>query len=188
LEVSADKHVSYRNTIVLKPGVLNEVLAFLSRQTVTYVWTVEPVQIEERVTISVQAIFEVSVPVPVIVVTPTLIDLSPLTRPGQTLQVDVKVANHGLIAWQGVNIAFQDNPDYELVPLIKDVGVIPAQSEVIVPVVARRKDSTTALARSSAGKTQHSLESSVICNLFGWISGWYPCGPQNVNNSTSMQG
>ena len=64
--------------------------------------------IEERVVISVQAIFETFVPKPVIVVTPTLIDLSSLTVPGQTMQVDVHMANHGLIAWQGVKINFDD--------------------------------------------------------------------------------
>ncbi len=45
IEVTADKHTTYRATHLLKAGLTNEVQTFLSRQTVTYTWTVEPVQI-----------------------------------------------------------------------------------------------------------------------------------------------
>lgn len=157
------------------------------RQVVTYVWTVEPVTIEERVTISVQATFEVNVPIPVIVVTPTLIDLSSLTRPGQTMQVDVKMANHGLIAWQGVKISFEDHPTYELKPLIEDVGVIAANSEVIVPVLARYKGS--AFSTAAAGIRKAATQSTGSpCNIYGQVSGYYPCGGRQVNNATTLQG
>lgn len=184
LEVSAPSHSTYKNTVNLQPGITNEFETFLPRQVVTYVWTVEPVEIEERVTISVNAIFETFVPKPVIVVTPTLIDLSLLTRPGQTMQVDIKMANHGIIGWQGVNLDFQDNPEYEIVPLIKDVGIIPAHSEVTVPVLARRKESA-----GLAGRTKSVKSASYDpCKVFGWVQGWYPCGPNQVKDATSLQG
>jgi hypothetical protein len=143
------------------------------------------VEIEELITISVEATFETFVPKPVIVVTPTTIDLSSLTRPGQTMQVDVHMANHGLIAWRGVTIGFDDNSLYELKPLVEDVGMIPAQSEIIVPVVARYKGTTAA--PSFRGRRVQK-DSSDPCNLYGWVRGWYPCGPRQVNDATSMQG
>ncbi len=193
LEVSADKHNGYRNTVILEAGVLNHEQAFLSRQVVSYIWTVEPVEIEERVRISVEATFEVNVPAPVIVVTPTLIDLSSLTRPGQTMQVNVKMANHGLIAMQGVNLSFLDNDTFELKPLIENVGTLAAQSEVIVPVIARYKDSSAVQLASGIGQR---LGASMVqaaafvpsCKVYGSVSGWFKCGLQQIMKSTSLQG
>jgi subtilase family serine protease len=175
VEVSAKDHTSYRNTVVLEAGVRNQHQAFLSRQVVTYAWTVEPVTIEERVTISVEATFEANVPIPVIVVSPTLIDLSPLTRLGQTMQVDVKMTNHGLIAWQGVHIGFENHPIYEIKALIQDVGIIAAHSEVTVPLLITYK-------------SEAAFRAAPPCNVYGQVSGYYPCGGRQVTGATTIQG
>jgi hypothetical protein len=48
IEVSADRHNSYRGTHLVLSGTTNEVSTFISRQTVRYTWTVERIEIEDR--------------------------------------------------------------------------------------------------------------------------------------------
>src|SRR5207244_1444654 len=88
----------------------------------------------------------------------------------------------------GVNLAFEDNPTYELKPLINDVGIIAAQSEVIVPVIARYKDTGAAAAKTSRGPlVQAQAFGSGCIPILGQASGYYRCGLQQVINSTILQ-
>jgi hypothetical protein len=136
LEVTADRHSSYRQNVLLAPGQTNEVLAFLSRQTVQYVWTVEPVEIEDRYEIRIDTTFETVVPVPVVVVEPALVDLSRIT--GDSAQIDFKISNHGLIDAREFTFTFESHPLWEIKPFLTDVGILPARSTLTVPVTIRR--------------------------------------------------
>ena len=138
LEASAPDHSGYRNTVFIQPGGLNERQVFLSRETVRYIWTVETTEIPERSNIIVQTRFEANVPAPVIVVEPTVINIASLTVPRQQMQVNVKISNQGLIAWQGVKFGFDANPNFEVKPLIEDIGTLAAHGELVVPVTITR--------------------------------------------------
>jgi hypothetical protein len=76
VEVRADQHISYRNTVLVRAGITEEVRAFLSRETVRYLWTVEPTEIEDRTRISIETVFETVVPIPVVTIEPNVIDLA----------------------------------------------------------------------------------------------------------------
>ena len=104
LEVTADKHTTYRATHLLKAGLTNEVQAFLSRQTVTYTWTVEPVTIEDRYKVTIETTFETVVPMPVITIEPAVIDLAEITA--DETHLDIKITNHGLIAAGNTRLGF----------------------------------------------------------------------------------
>jgi len=48
LEVRAEKHGTFRQPVQIEAGKVKEVVAFMPRQLVTYTWTVEPVEIQDR--------------------------------------------------------------------------------------------------------------------------------------------
>lgn len=136
VEISADKHTRERLNPLVAAGQTNLVTAFLSRQTVEYNWTVVPTEIEDRTSIVIETIFETVVPVPVVTVEPSFIDLLDFT--GDEMQVDIAISNHGLIAAQDMNIGFDAHPDFTFTPLVSELGTLPAQSSLVVPVTIRR--------------------------------------------------
>ncbi|MGB7328482.1 MAG: Ig-like domain-containing protein [Rubripirellula sp.] len=137
LEVSADSHETFRETIRVQPGITNDKLVFISRQAVTYNWTVEEIEIEDRYLIDIEALFETNVPMPV-VHTDAKFDLAPLQQVGQEMQVLVRVTNDGLIAVNDVALNFGDHPYYSFEALVDSIDVLPAKTELTIPVIVRR--------------------------------------------------
>ena len=138
IEVRAEDHNSYSNTVFIEAGKTNTIRAYLSMQTVQATWTVVETEIEDHCEIVIETEFETNVPAPVVTVTPGYIDLAPLTAPGQRMQIDVTIENHGLIQAEDVEISFGDHPMYEFSPLIENVGILPAKSSITVPVIIER--------------------------------------------------
>jgi len=137
LEVRAEKHGTFRQPVQIEAGKVKEVVAFMPRQLVTYTWTVEPVEIQDRYKISIEAVFETHVPAPVVTVDPPYV-LVPVME-GLTTVVNFTVTNHGLIAALGTQINFGTSDEFYIIPLIKDIGTLAAQSSTVVPVLFRRK-------------------------------------------------
>src|SRR5690606_19027828 len=121
IDVIAEKHTSYRQTFFVEPGITNELVAFVSRETVRYVWKVEPVEIEDHYKITIETEFETVVPTPVITVEPSVIDLGEITA--AVTQVDIKITNHGLIQAENFRLHFPTHPQWEFTPLIEEIGV-----------------------------------------------------------------
>ena len=136
LELTADKHTTYRGTQLVQAGQTNEVTAFLSRQTVTYTWTVEPIQIEDRYKITVETTFETVVPLPVVTIDPPVIDLAEITT--AETQVMVTITNHGLIAANNTRLSFPTHPLWEFRPLLTQIGTLPAHSGLTIPLIIRK--------------------------------------------------
>ena len=136
IEATADKHASYRATHLVEGGKVNDVRAFLSRQTVTYAWTVVPVQIEDHYKITIDTTFETVVPIPVITVEPAVIDLAEITADESV--VNMKVTNHGLIAANATKLNFPTHPLWSFTPAIDQVGTLPAMSSITIPVTIRK--------------------------------------------------
>jgi hypothetical protein len=136
IDATADRHATFRTTKLVTAGIANEVQAFLSRQTVTYFWNIIPTQIPDHYSIIIDTTFETNVPLPVLVMTPTVIDLDDITT--NEAIVNVTVTNHGLLAANDVQLNYPSHPKWEFTPLIRDLGVLPAQSSITVPVRIRR--------------------------------------------------
>ena len=68
LEVTADKHDSYKNTILVDPGKENKVVINLSFQAITYSWEVVETEVEDQYEIKTEVKYETNVPAPVLVV------------------------------------------------------------------------------------------------------------------------
>ncbi|RLC24499.1 MAG: hypothetical protein DRH93_04425 [Deltaproteobacteria bacterium] len=137
LEVKADRHGTHREVIEITAGEELEITAFLPRQLVTYNWSVEPIEIEDTYKIALEAVFETHVPAPVITVEPRT-SVCPVIH-GRTTTIDVTITNHGLIAVNGMTFTFDSHPLYYVIPMIQDIGVLPAMTSIVVPVKIRRK-------------------------------------------------
>jgi hypothetical protein len=130
LRITADNHDTYENNLFIGAGDTEDIRAFLSRQAVRYKWTVTPIKIEDRYTISIESVFETNVPVPTVVIEPSFIDLDPLQVVGQVIQVDVKATNHGLIAANDIDLHFGSHPFYRFEPLLNQIGTLAAKSSI----------------------------------------------------------
>jgi hypothetical protein len=134
LRVTADNHDSYEHTFYLGAGETESIQAFLSRQTVKYIWTVTPTEIEDKYTISIESVFETDVPIPVVTIDPPLIDLQDLQVVGQVMQMNMTLTNHGLIAANDIKLDFTSHPFYKLEPLLNQVDSLAAKSSLTIPV------------------------------------------------------
>ncbi len=179
LEVRADDHETFRQTIEIDAGENEVIESFLSRQTVKYIWTVTPTEIEDEYHIQVESVFETNVPIPTIVVEPGSIDLGDLQVKGQVKQVDMTLTNHGLIGADDVKLLFNEEPnlhldlppEYKIEPLIESIDRLEAKSSITVPVrITRIADD--------------SPESP--CNLTGSVEWSYLAGSSRVGKSTPI--
>ena len=148
LQVSALKHETVRQTVYVTPGGLVDQEIFLHRQAVSYTWTVVPTEIQDHYTIQLQTTFETEVPMPVVTVDQPF--LMPMVLPGYATQFTLTLRNHGLINAEHVQVKAPSDPDFVITPLIDEIPVLAAKSEVTIPCTIRLSDA--AMARYSAGE------------------------------------
>jgi hypothetical protein len=180
IDVTADKHASFRDLVRLEPGVTNLVTALMARQSVTYTWTVVPILIEDRYTITVETVFETAVPKPVVTIEPNIIDLANFA--GTEQQINLTLRNHGLIAAQNTMLLFPEHSRWTFTPLISNVGVLPAQSTLVIPLTIRKLagDGGSAGAEGGSGGAKDS------CSLPAKIEWDTPCGDTAIHNTLSL--
>jgi hypothetical protein len=176
LEIKADRRDTFRQTIQLDAGETENIDAFLSRQTVQYIWNVIPTEIEDKYNIRVESVFETDVPIPVVVIDPPLIDYGDLQVIGQVKQVDMTITNHGLIAAQDLKLQFAEHPFYKVEPLIEDIGSLGAKSSLTIPIrITRIADFDTLTSNSNELATLATTTPSVSCSLPGFLQYIIPC-------------
>lgn len=181
IEGAADDHNPNRATILVVAGDTTESRLFLPRHTVQYIWHVEPTQIEDHTRITIEAVFETEVPVPVITIDPPIIDLADVA--GEIAQVDLKITNHGLVAAEAMRLQFDANPRWEIKPLIEHLGTLPARSSITVPVLIRRLTGgaklLSAAPQDSSGQAQLALPDPIDqgCAMGARLLWELLCGP-----------
>lgn len=131
LHVSAEGHAPYRRNVLVGAGVQTHQEALMNRTVVQFIWNVTPTEIEDRTHITIESVFETVVPLPVVTVEPSVIDLSNYPNGGV---INLSITNHGLIAAQDTQLTFSDFDCWRLTPLISDIGTLPARSAVVIPV------------------------------------------------------
>ncbi len=171
--VTADEHTPYRGTVLVHPGRTNAVTAFVGRQTVRYVFTVVPTEIEDRTRIEITTVFETFVPIPVLTVDPPFVDLGAWS--GVSTQINVTLENHGLIAAQNVRFTLPEHPDVTFSSPITAVGTLAARTAIQIPLVLRR----TGAARASLAGLRSDPEADP-----GAASGHAPSAPLVGGGST----
>ncbi len=195
LEVTAPKHTSYRGPVVIVPGTTNSAEAFISRQTVTYQWTVVPVEIQDTYRVQLESVFETEVPIPnVIVENPRIM---PLVIAGRETQFEIRLRNEGLIAANGVRLNVPATGRFVVTPLVDEIGTIPAKGSLTIPVAIRLRSTLPSfgplaaeramdmvLAGGSGGGEGDTCEfdTGIPCvpKIPISVGYYYVCGPNNV--------
>ena len=117
-----------------------EVTVFIQRQTVTYTWSVTPVTYQDTYVLVVEADFETHVPIPVVTVTPTEVDLEELEL-GFISSFQVNITNHGLIRADDIGLQLpNDHPFLEFTTSMSELGNLEALSSVTLTVQVSRKN------------------------------------------------
>lgn len=109
VRVSAEKHDSYRNNLLVDPGTETKKVVNLSYEAINIDWKVEETEIQDEYEIKTNVKFETQVPVPVVELTvPDRIYTENL-RKGESLIFNATLTNKGLIAAKDVQLLLPEN-------------------------------------------------------------------------------
>lgn len=171
--VTAAKHDSYRQNVVVSPSTITDHMATISYQAVSMNWDVVETEVEDEYDIVTTVTFETQVPVPVIIMTlPDSIYLEEIGY-GKSVMFNVVLRNEGLIAAQNTNLQLPEVEGFTFTPLVEFEGVVVgAQQSYVIPVrVTRNADSQSQQARRRA-----SSSSGVPCSGSASANFEWPCG------------
>ena len=139
LFIEAPDHLTLSQIIVTSEDSPTLIL-FMQRQTVTYTWSVTPVEFQDTYVLTIEADFVTHVPVPVVTVTPSEIDLEELEL-GFVSSVQLNITNHGLIRANDTAIELpNDHPFLEFSVPLRDLGYLEPLSSTIVTIQIDRKN------------------------------------------------
>jgi len=169
IEVQAPSHSEARGTVFVTAGRRLSIKAFLPREAVHYSWSVTPTLIKDHYEITLVTTFETHVPMPVITVEPAILDMNLLADGSK--QVDFTITNHGLVAAEEVTLTFDQHAHYEFVMPTGDLGVLAAQTSLVVPVLIRLKTPSSALA-----SRQMAIENPICTPVTSLTTYWISCG------------
>ena len=109
VRVSAEKHDSYSNNLLVDPGTETKKVVNLSYEAINIDWKVEETEIQDEYEIKTNVKFETQVPVPVVELTvPDRIYTENL-RKGESLIFNATLTNKGLIAAKNVQLLLPEN-------------------------------------------------------------------------------
>lgn len=109
VRVSAEKHDSYSNNLLVDPGTETKKVVNLSYEAINIDWKVEETEIQDEYEIKTNVKFETQVPVPVVELTvPERINTENL-RKGESLIFNATLTNKGLIAAKDVQLLLPEN-------------------------------------------------------------------------------
>ena len=182
VDVTAPQHDRWSTNVYVNAGRETFRQGFLSRQWVSYSWTVEEVEIQDVYRVSIETVFETNVPAPVVTISPGVLDVQDLIALGQSKTVNFTIQNHGLINADHGLLNFGDHPFYEITPLVENIGLIPAKSSLTVPVMVRRigtfddEGNVITLNRDGSRSSRAAPRANVPCGFSGKLSYDYVCG------------
>lgn len=142
LHVTADRHDSYDQNVLVSPGETTEHLATISYQAIRVDWTVEETEVEDEYDITTKLTYETQVPVPVVEMnSPDAIILADINR-GKSALFNVVLRNRGLIAAQNVQYTPPTADGFVFMPMVEYEGftLAPEQSYVIPVLVMHEED------------------------------------------------
>ena len=147
VNVTADKHESYRNNILIDPGTTTTKVVCLSYQAITVSWDVEETEVEDEYNIVTTVQYETNVPAPVVeVIEPDKLELAHMGA-GESQIYYAILTNKGLITANHTKYTIPERVSgFKWEPLVEctDFQLAPQQSYAIpvkVTSMGRQKDS-----------------------------------------------
>lgn len=139
--VTAPKHDSYRQNLIVSPGETTTHQAYLSYQAINVSWNVVETEVEDVYDITTSLTYETQVPVPVVIVEkPDTIPLD-LLAPGESMLINVVMWNKGLIAANDVYFKLQEVEGFTYTPLAatSDITLAAGASHTIPIIIANNR-------------------------------------------------
>lgn len=140
VSVSAEKHDSYSNNLLVDPGTETKKVVNLSYEAINIDWKVEETEIQDEYEIKTNVKFETHVPVPVVELTvPERINTEDL-REGESLIFNATLTNKGLIAAKDVQLLLPNDLKslkFETIGTDEAITLAPKQSKSISVRVIR---------------------------------------------------
>ena len=140
LNVTADKHDSYKNNILVDPGTTTNKVVCLGYQAITVSWDVEETEVEDEYNITTTVQYETNVPAPVVeVIEPDIIELEQMGA-GESQIYHAYLTNKGLITANHTNYSVGERiSGFKWEPLVpcKDFTLAPQQSYAIPVKITR---------------------------------------------------
>lgn len=153
VRVTASKHNTYQNNILVDPGKENILITNLSYEAITIDYNVEETEIEDEYEIKTNVKYETNVPVPVVeLLVPSKIDAKSLSD-GESLIFYATLTNKGLITAEDVEFLLPEGfktLSFESLSYTEPFTLAPQQS-VRIPVKVTKVVNTfkTSLARTA---------------------------------------
>ena len=139
--VTAEKHNTYSNNLLVDPGKENKKVVNLSYEAIKIDWNVTETEVEDNYEIKTEVKYETSVPVPVVVLSvPNSIPAKDLGE-GESLVFYASLTNKGLITAQDVELllpTYLKTLTFEALDNSLPMDIAPNQS-VFVPVKVTKK-------------------------------------------------
>ncbi|CAF3820788.1 unnamed protein product [Rotaria sp. Silwood1] len=167
ISAQARNHSSYRNAVTVDRNMAsnNEFLIFLQRILVSYTFKVTQVSVDQTYIITLDAQFVAYVPAPVLVVSPTTIDLNELETNQGIAQLDFTFTNYGLIRLNDLQLSLPiSHPFLRFSVQQLPIGNIEANSSIIVSL---------AIEHLNVSRSNRTTET--ICSLIIPFFGFYIC-------------
>lgn len=181
LHVTADRHDTYDQNVLVSPGETTEHLATISYQAIRVDWTVEETEVEDEYDITTKFTYETQVPVPVVEMNaPDAIILADINR-GKSALFNVVLRNRGLIAAQNVQYTPPTADGFVFMPMVEYSGftLAPEQSYVIPVLVMHEEDfNSDNFAQNVKRKMVQRVEGRAKKKCFGDMGTRFewPCG------------
>lgn len=140
LYVTADKHDSYANNILIDPGRENTKTVNLSFQAITITWDVEETEIEDVYDIVTNYTYETNVPVPVVVISgPNRVDGDAMAV-GESQLLYYTLTNYGLVDALEVEFLLPGASDEWSISALAFTQpfTLSAKQSVLIPVLLSR--------------------------------------------------
>lgn len=171
LYVTAPKHDSYRQNVVISPGETTEHMATISYQAVSVSWDVVETEVEDEYEIVTTLTYETQVPVPVVRMTlPDRLNLD-LVEYGRSTLFNVILRNDGLITAQNVEVSLFEVDGYTVTPMMPIQGFnLAPECSMTIPVRVTRNEV------SAEGRKLMSQRSSTACSGNVGAKFEWPCG------------
>ncbi|CAF4585769.1 unnamed protein product, partial [Rotaria sp. Silwood2] len=145
LSVIAMNHSSFTSIVTIDVSLNGRSYSiFLQRQAVTYTWTVTPTKFQDEYDLTLDASYDVELPIPTVVISPSIININDLEN-SDVSQLELTLTNHGLIKVDNVQVILTDkHPFLKFYPLKNgSLGEIQANSSIIAAFRIERLNVTS---------------------------------------------
>ena len=151
LYVTASKHDSYTQNVMVNPGEETEHVAYISYQAISVSFTVEETTVEDKYEITSEFVYETQVPVPVVVMEcPDQLDMQKVVD-GGTLLYNIVLTNKGLINANNVCVTLPEEEGVDFIALTEYSGLTLAPGQTwTIPVQVTLAKGNAAGAKGSS--------------------------------------